>query len=326
MIMNRIEKFWNDGSEYAFRPAVIEGELALPDRRFSPQAPTYPVSTNRAFATEGPAAEPNCEFKPAIVLENLTKKFKSHYAVDDVSFYVPKGSTLGLLGGNGAGKTTTIAMIMGLVIPSYGSVSVLGHDMTTARHKVLKRMNFQSPYVAMPAQLTVLENLNVFARLYGVPDFKTRIGEVVEEFGLGEVLNGETGRLSAGQKTRVSLAKALLNKPEVLLLDEPTASLDPDRAEWMRSRLQAYQEKHQATILLSSHNMIEVEQLCDYVVIMSRGRVAEIGTPEELIQRYECSGLQEVFLQITRSSEAWQPEMGSDTPAPSSAQAVRLDP
>ena len=181
----------------------------------------------------------------AIAVENLTKKFGSHCAVDDVSFVLSKGVTIGLLGGNGAGKTTTISMIMGLTIPTAGRVTVLGHDMAHARQKVLPRMNFQSPYVALPASLTVRENLNIFGRLYGVADLKHRIEALAEQFGLGEVLKRETGRLSAGQKTRVSLAKALLNDPEVLLLDEPTASLDPDRAEWVRGVLGSYQRRRQ---------------------------------------------------------------------------------
>jgi ABC-2 type transport system ATP-binding protein len=294
--MNRIERFWSNGIEMAGCSAIIKRQPDTLSLRESSQREL--ADSMRLFS-----ATTSLEYVPAIVLKNLTKKYKSHYAVDDVTFYVPKGSTLGLLGGNGAGKTTTIAMIMGLVVPSYGSVAVLGHDMARARHKVLRRMNFQSPYVAMSGQLTVRQNLNVFGRLYSVPDLKTRIGQVVEEFGLGDLLDRETARLSAGQKTRVSLAKALLNTPEVLLLDEPTASLDPDRSEWIRHRLRAYQRKHQATILLSSHNMIEVEQLCDYVAILSYGRLAAIGTPDELMRRYQCSSLQEVFLQISSVAE-----------------------
>ncbi len=291
--MNRMEKFWRDGSEIAVRPAAVDEWFDLSRHDVSYHEAPHQGSAYQGAMRQGPTHRDPPRPAPAtapIVLENLTKRYRSYFAVDDVSFIVPKGATLGLLGGNGAGKTTTIAMIMGLVIPTHGSVRVLGHDMASARHKVLKRMNFQSPYVAMPSQLTVRENLDVFGRLYGVLDLKARIGHLVEEFGLGEVLNRETGRLSAGQKTRVSLAKALLNKPEVLLLDEPTASLDPDRAEWMRDRLQAYRNQHQATILLSSHNMVEVERLCDYVVIMSRGRVVEIGTPRELIRSYDCGG------------------------------------
>jgi ABC-2 type transport system ATP-binding protein len=299
--MNRIERFWTDGSEMEYRPA--QGWLDLPIPPYPQQGSTHGENSRAADASDnhGTAAIP--AYEPGIVVENLTKKYSTHFAVDDVSFFVPKGATMGLLGGNGAGKTTTIAMIMGLVIPSHGSASVLGHDMTHARHKVLKRMNFQSPYVQMPAQLTVQENLNVFGRLYGVPDLKARIAERVEEFGLGEVLKRETGRLSAGQKTRVALAKALLNNPDVLLLDEPTASLDPDRADWVCSRIEAFREKHNATILLSSHNMNEVERLCDYVVVMSKGRVAEVGTPQELIYAYECEKMEEVFMCIARRAE-----------------------
>lgn len=240
---------------------------------------------------------------PAISVENVTKNYKNNCVVDNISFIVPEGSTIGLLGGNGAGKTTTIAMIMGLTTPTSGKISVLGHDMALNRHQVLNRMNFQSPYVAMPAQLKVWENLNVFGRLYNVKNLKARIAYLVEQFGLGEVLKLETGRLSAGQKTRVSLAKALLNEPEILLLDEPTASLDPDRAVWVRQLLQSYQKDHQTTILISSHNMIEVEELCDYVVIMSYGQVIEIGTPHELTKLYECESIEEVFLAIMRQAK-----------------------
>jgi ABC-2 type transport system ATP-binding protein len=246
---------------------------------------------------------------PAITVERLVKIYQRGRAVDGISFVLPVGSVTGLLGGNGAGKTTTIAMIMGLVIPTFGSASVLGHDMARSRHKVLGRMNFESPYVAMPARLTVRENLTVFGRLYGVCGLKARISQLVEEFDLGDVLDRATGQLSAGQKTRAALAKALLNDPEVLLLDEPTASLDPDRAEWVRGRLRAYQRRCHATILLSSHNMGEVEELCDFVVIMSYGSVVEIGTPEELIRRYECEGLGEVFAVIAREQEEyWEEE------------------
>jgi len=246
------------------------------------------------------------EFAPAIAVEDLCKNYSGHWAVDEVNFVVPRGWTIGLLGGNGAGKTTTIAMIMGLVIPTSGSARVLGHDMAYARHKILGRMNFQSPYVAMPGQLTVRQNLEVFARLYNVREIRERIGEIVEEFGLGELLDRETARLSAGQKTRVALAKALLNNPEVLLLDEPTASLDPDKAEWIRGLLRAYQARRGATILLSSHNMREVEELCDYVVIMRYGRVVAIGTPAELARAYGCRGLEDAFMQASRGIDPSQ--------------------
>ncbi|WP_426437505.1 ABC transporter ATP-binding protein [Bradyrhizobium genosp. P] len=237
---------------------------------------------------------------PAIAVEDLCKKYRTHCAVDEVNFIVPKGWTVGLLGGNGAGKTTTIAMIMGLVVPTFGRAMVLGCDMAKGRHKVLSRMNFESPYVALPGRLTVRENLTVFGRLYNVPNLKTRIEELIEDFELGDVLDRATGQLSAGQKTRVAVAKALINDPDVLLLDEPTASLDPDRAEWVRSRLRAYQQRRGATILLSSHNMSEVEQLCDFVVIMSHGRVVAMGRPAELAERFKCRDLDEVFIYLAR--------------------------
>jgi ABC-2 type transport system ATP-binding protein len=239
---------------------------------------------------------------PAIVLEDLRKKYGAHWAVDEVSFTVPKGWTVGLLGGNGAGKTTTIAMVLGLVVPTAGRAMVLGCDMAHERHKVLNRMNFESPYVALPARLTVRENLTIFGRLYGVPDVKARIAELTEDFELGDIIDRATGRLSAGQKTRVSVAKALINDPDVLLLDEPTASLDPDRAEWVRSRLRAYQTRRSATILLSSHNMPEVEALCDFVVIMSKGRVVAMGRPRELVERFKCADLDEVFIYLARAA------------------------
>jgi ABC-2 type transport system ATP-binding protein len=248
-----------------------------------------------------PPVSVNAEIASAITVEYLCKKYGAHWAVDDVSFVVPKGWTIGLLGGNGAGKTTTIAMIMGLVVPTAGRAVVLGHDMARERHKVLGRMNFESPYVALPSRLTVRENLTVFGRLYGVPNVKERIDALAQDFDLVPILDRATGKLSAGQKTRVSVAKALINQPEILLLDEPTASLDPDRAEWVRSCLEIYQKQRGATILLSSHNMMEVERLCNFVIIMSFGRIIEMGTTKELIERYERENLHEVFLHLARS-------------------------
>ena len=242
----------------------------------------------------------------AIAVENLVKDYKTSRAVDGVSFTVPRGGVVGLLGGNGAGKTTTIAMIMGLVIPSQGRIFVLGRDMARERHKVLHRMNFESPYVDMPHRLTVRQNLTVFGRLYGVPQLKARIAALAEDFDLNEVLDRPAGRLSAGQKTRVSLAKALINEPDVLLLDEPTASLDPDTADWVRGRLEAYRRRRGAAILLASHNMPEVERLCDHVIIMKRGRIVDTGSPDELVRRYGRTALEEVFIDIARGSEARQ--------------------
>ncbi len=217
-----------------------------------------------------------------------------------VSFAVASGSVTGLLGGNGAGKTTTIGMIMGLVAPSAGTARVLGADMTRERHRALGRMNFQSPYVDMPHRLTVRQNLDVFARLYGVADVRGRIARLADELALGEFLDRASGKLSAGQKTRVALAKALINEPDVLLLDEPTASLDPDSADWTRARLEAYRRERGATILLASHNMSEVERLCDRVIMMKQGRVVDDATPQALLARYGRANLEDVFLDIAR--------------------------
>src|SRR6185437_11671286 len=195
---------------------------------------------------------------PAVAVENLVKRYKTTTAVNGISFALRAGSITGLLGGNGAGKTTTIAMIMGLVTPTSGTVSVLGARMPEQRYDVLQRMNFESPYVDLPMRLTVRQNLSVFAQLYAVEDIAGRIAEIAADLELTDLLDRPTGKLSAGQKTRVSLAKALLNRPDVLLLDEPTASLDPDTADWVRGRLEHFRATNNATVLLASHNMMEV--------------------------------------------------------------------
>jgi ABC-2 type transport system ATP-binding protein len=221
-------------------------------------------------------------------------------AVDGISFALKPGSITGLLGGNGAGKTTTIAMIMGLVIPTSGRVSVLGTDMTHHRHRVLHRMNFESPYVEMPKRLTIRQNLKVFSQLYGVDDIAGRIAAIAAELDLADLLDRPTGQLSAGQKTRVSLAKSLINQPEVLLLDEPTASLDPDTADWVRSRLERYCAERGATVLLASHNMLEVERLCERVIMMKAGRIVDDDAPQRLLARYGRGTLEEVFLDVAR--------------------------
>ncbi len=236
----------------------------------------------------------------AIAVSDLVKRYKAATAVGGISFRLPRGSITGLLGGNGAGKTTTIAMIMGLVTPTSGTVAVLGAAMPNERYRVLQRMNFESPYVEMPMRLSVRQNLSVFAQLYGVTDANTRIAQLAEDLDLNEFIDRATGKLSAGQKTRVSLAKALLNNPEVLLLDEPTASLDPDTADWVRSRLEDYRRDHNATILLASHNMSEVERLCERVIIMKRGRIEDDDTPARLLTRYGRETLEDVFLDVAR--------------------------
>ena len=239
----------------------------------------------------------------AVTVDRLVKRYKTTTAVDGISFRLAPGSITGLLGGNGAGKSTTIAMIMGLVTPTEGAVSVLGADMPRERYRVLHRMNFESPYVDMPMRLTVRQNLSVFAQLYAVPDIAARIAELAENLDLTEFLDRPTGKLSSGQKTRVALAKALLNKPEVLLLDEPTASLDPDTADWVRGRLARYRSENTATILLASHNMTEVERLCERVIIMKKGRIEDDDTPERLLSRYGRDTLEEVFLDVARGRD-----------------------
>ena len=237
---------------------------------------------------------------PTITVDRLVKRYQTTMAVDGISFQLPRGSITGLLGGNGAGKTTTIAMIMGLVTPTSGRVTVLGAEMPRERYRVLHRMNFESPYVDMPMRLTVRQNLSVFAQLYAVEAIGERIAEIATKLELTDLLDRPTGKLSAGQKTRVSVAKALLNHPEVLLLDEPTASLDPDTADWVRGRLERYRRDRRATVLLASHNMAEVERLCERVIIMKAGRIEDDDTPDRLLARYGRQTLEEVFLDVAR--------------------------
>jgi ABC-2 type transport system ATP-binding protein len=221
-----------------------------------------------------------------------------------VSFTVARGTTVGLLGGNGAGKTTTIGMMLGLIVPSGGSIAILGEDMLRHRHRVLPRLNFSSPYVDFPNRLKVRENLMVFAQLYGLRQAKHRIDELAADLDLTRLLDQKTGSLSSGQKTRVSVAKALLNRPEILFLDEPTASLDPDTADWVRGYLETYQRATGASILLASHNMAEVERLCDDVLMMKAGRIVDRGAPAALVARYGRQDLEEVFLDIARDRKA----------------------
>ncbi len=234
----------------------------------------------------------------------LSKRYESVLAVDHIDIAVPRGMTAALLGGNGAGKTTTLSMLLGLLVPTSGTVEVLGVDMVRRRYDALPRMNFSSPYVELPNRLTVKENLTVFGRLYGVRRLGERIAALAESLALTALLDRTTGKLSAGQKTRVALAKALLNEPEVLLLDEPTASLDPDTADWVRGFLEDYRARTKATILLASHNMAEVERLCQSVMMMRAGAIVDRGSPDELIARYGRRTLEEVFLDIARAAPA----------------------
>jgi ABC-2 type transport system ATP-binding protein len=238
----------------------------------------------------------------AIAVERLVKVYKNIPAVDGISFTLAPGSITGLLGGNGAGKTTTIATIMGLITPTSGRVTVLGAEMPRERYRVLQRMNFESPYVEVPMRLTVRQNMTVFGMLYGVENLKARIAELGRELDLTALLDRPTGKLSAGQKTRVSLAKALINSPDVLLLDEPTASLDPDTADWVRAHLQRYCRERHATVLLASHNRAEVERLCERVIIMKRGSIEDDDAPAKLLARYGRRTLEEVFLDVARGT------------------------
>jgi ABC-2 type transport system ATP-binding protein len=237
---------------------------------------------------------------PVVSISRVSKHFDSVIAVDDISFDVAAQSTTALLGGNGAGKTTTLSMLLGLLLPTSGSVSVFGVDMLRHRYRVLPRLNFSSPYVDLPRRLTVRENLTVYARLYGIIDIPARIEALSEELQIGRFLGRPYGQLSAGEKTRVVLAKALLNEPELMLLDEPTASLDPDTADYVRGMLEVYRKRTGTTILLASHNMSEVERLCDDVIMLRAGKVVDRGTPAQLLTRYGRHNMEEVFIDIAR--------------------------
>ena len=239
-----------------------------------------------------------------IAATSLTKRYGETLAVDGIDFAVPQGATVGLLGGNGAGKTTTIAMLLGLLIPTAGTIHILGHDMARDRFAALARMNFSSPYVALPHRLTVEQNLRVYCHLYNVKHATQRIAELAGQLDLGGLLGRKAGELSAGQKTRVALAKSLINRPDVLLLDEPTASLDPDTGDLVRTWLERYRADSGCTILLASHNMPEVERLCSAVLMMKQGRIVDRGTPGALLARYGRETLEDVFLDIARNRGA----------------------
>jgi ABC-2 type transport system ATP-binding protein len=248
-----------------------------------------------------------------VAVKNLTKVYGTVTAVDHITFTLEPRTTVALLGGNGAGKTTTIAMLLGLVVPTSGEVRVFGADMSRDRYQVAERLNFQSPYVDLPMRLTVRQNLTVYAGLYGIANVSERIDFLAEDLQLAPLLDRATGKLSAGQKTRVGLAKALLNAPELLLLDEPTASLDPDTADWIRQKLKEYALARGATILLASHNMAEVERLADRVIMLDAGRILEDEAPNVLIETYGRETLEDVFLDVVRgrSRHAAQGEFAS---------------
>ena len=231
---------------------------------------------------------------------DLTKEFSQVLAVDRLNLRLEKGSITALLGGNGAGKTTTLSMLLGLLKPSSGMIELFGENFIDNRFSVLGRMNFSSPYVDLPQRLTVRQNLSVYGRLYGVKNVSRRIDELVAEFRLEELLDRRLRRLSSGQKTRVSLAKSMINRPEFLLLDEPTASLDPETTGWIRDLLDQYRKESGATILFASHDMREVELLCDEVLLLSQGKLVEKGSPRELLFKYDHQTLEEVFLQVSK--------------------------
>ena len=251
-----------------------------------------------------PRDKPTGPSLPVIELAGLSKRFGTTLAVAGIDATVQAGETVGLLGGNGAGKTTTIAMLLGLLVPTSGSIRILGHDMARDRFAALARMNFSSPYVALPGRLTVAENLRVYGHLYGVRQLGRRIEELAAQLDLGDLLRRPAGQLSAGQKTRVALAKSLINRPDVLLLDEPTASLDPDTGDLIRGWLERYRAESGCTILLASHNMAEVERLCGQVLVMKHGRIVDRGTPSALLERYRRDDLEAVFLDIARDRTA----------------------
>ena len=235
-------------------------------------------------------------------VHNLSKKFNNILAVNDISFSIEKNKTLGLLGPNGCGKTTSIGMMLGLITPSSGKI-LIDNQLLNEKNKInlLSLMNFASPYIELPKKLTVFQNLNVYARLYGVKNINQRIEEMTEDLNLKDFLNKKTGELSSGQKNRVSLAKSLINKPKLLFLDEPTASLDPDVGDFVREYLENYKSKNELTMLLASHNMKEVERLCDRIVMMKKGEIVDQGTCMELIEKHGRNNLEETFLKIARS-------------------------
>jgi ABC-2 type transport system ATP-binding protein len=238
-----------------------------------------------------------------IEVKNLTKKFKNFTAVNNINFTLEKNKTLGLLGPNGCGKTTSIGMILGLITPTSGEVLIDNQNIDNSdRNDLLSKMNFASPYIELPKKLTVIQNLEVYGRLYGVKNLKERIEEISEQLNLNDFLFKKTGELSSGQKNRVSLAKSLINKPEILLLDEPTASLDPDIGDFVRNYIEVYKTKNEITILLASHNMKEVERLCDSVIMMKEGQIVDRGTCKDLISRHGRDNLEDTFLKIARSN------------------------
>ena len=240
--------------------------------------------------------------KNSIIVENLSKNYSENKAVNNINFKIGENEIVGLLGPNGCGKTTTIAMILGLLKPSSGKILVDGIDIENNRIELLHKMNFISPYIELPKKLTVKENLIVYSKLYSVRNFNERINYLSETLRLNDFVNKKTGELSSGQKNRVSLAKSLINSPSILLLDEPTASLDPETSDYVRTFLENYKKEKNISILLASHNMSEVERLCASVLMMKAGKIIDKGTPKELIEKHGRKNLEEVFLKLTRTN------------------------
>jgi ABC-2 type transport system ATP-binding protein len=258
----------------------------------------------KGFGYSGRRSYPNSYSMSVISVQNLGKSFGAYRAVDNVSFTVAKGQLVALLGSNGAGKTTTLAMLLGLTAPSSGKALILDHDMDKDRYQALPFINFSSPYVDLPPNLKARDNLRIFGHLYGVMGLEARIKELSDDLQLGAFLDKKYGTLSAGQKTRVSLAKALINRPRVLLLDEPTASLDPDTADWVRAYLMNVQKETGCSILMASHIMEEVERMADYVLILHQGKLVQQGTTEDLLNRFDRARLEDVFLDTVRGTRA----------------------
>ena len=240
-----------------------------------------------------------------IEVKNLQKKFETLEAVKKINFNIQKNQTLALLGPNGCGKTTTIGMLLGLITPTSGQIFINEKELNYKNHQFLDMMNFASPYIELPKKLTVKQNLEVYARLYGVKYINQRIEEMVSDLNLQKFLNKKTGELSSGQKNRVSLAKSLINNPKILLLDEPTASLDPDTGDYIRSYLEKYKIENKVSILLASHNMAEVMRLSDYVLMMKEGQIIDQGTANNLIDKHGRENLEQVFLKLVREKNEY---------------------
>ena len=241
-----------------------------------------------------------------IIVENLSKNYQKKEAVKNISFTINENEILGLLGPNGCGKTTTIAMMLGLLKPSNGNVKIHGQDIEKNRISLLHKMNFISPYIELPKKLTVMENLIVYGNLYSVKKINEKIEYLSHKLRLNEFINNQTGELSSGQKNRVSLAKALINEPSVLLLDEPTASLDPETGDFVRKFIENISKEKKMSILLASHNMDEVKRLCKNVLMMNNGVIIDKGTPDDLIAKHGKKNLEEVFLKLNRKENELQ--------------------